>query len=263
MKKFKFLIILSLFTSTIFSQNKETLRKFISVPYQYEIETIDFKVLAINYEKQLVAFKHIFKQLTLYDEEGNAYLHPYNCKYAGMQKYPEAGVVLGVYDLSKQKYLKTFVIYNAASSQSECTDYKISKLMLDSAKQFFKKMNLDISQNPLAIPFKESDYTDKLDLGNFIFEAESSRSNVSEEMITISVLSAYNKTNYETKYFYKIKQIDYFEMASSSIINYIAAYKKGNKVVFLNRFHHINGMDQTQMDIYHFTPVFNLDKIFE
>ena len=80
-------------------------------------------------------------------------------------------------------------------------------------------MSLDISKKLKAIPFKKSEYTDKLDIGNFTFEAESSRGDTMNEMMAISVLLAYNKTNYETRYFYKIKQKDYFEMASSSTIN--------------------------------------------
>jgi hypothetical protein len=262
MKKLIFLFVYIISPILSFSQIVKY-REYISVPYQYEIKTIVFKVLDINYKNNLVAFKHIFKLLTFYDEEGNAYQKPYNCKYAGMQKYPEAGVILGVYDLSKQEYLKTFVIYNAASQQSECSKIELSKIMLDSAKQFFKEKGLDISRKPSAIYFKDLGNQQILDYEHLYFEAESYRDDESNDMLTLSILKATDDRNGNSNAIYVINQQDHFEMASSSQIKYIAAYKKGNKIIFLNLFHHITGMDQTEVVIYHFSPVFDLTNIFD
>ncbi|MBN2893611.1 MAG: hypothetical protein JXL97_17195 [Bacteroidales bacterium] len=243
-----------------YAQDSKT-REFNSVPYQNTIQTIKFTVLDINFDNNLVAFKHVFNLLEVYDEQGDIYMQPCDCKYTGMQENPYAGVVLGVYDLSKQEYLKTFTIYNSSYTESDCFDYETSTANLEEAKKFFAENNLDISKKPEPIPFLD-DFID-IDGVTFTFTNENTINDDYTAMSTNSVLFAFVRANPDLKMpVYSIFQQDYYYMASSGEINYISAYKKGNKVVFLNKFHHINHMaGSCDSETYHFTPIFGISEL--
>ncbi len=241
-----------------FSQ-KTKIRPYHSAPYPDNIETISFTVLDINYDSNLVAFKHVYVLRTVYDEIGELYEQPCNCHYIGMQENPLAGVILGVYDLSKQEYLKTFTIYKSVYYDSLCMSYEESKKALDSAKAFFKNHNLDISQKPQPVLFKKLNRSEyELDIAGRHFHSTSERGEDSENF-TYEIIS---KLYYYNQPIYTIIQEDDFVMASGGVVQYIAAYKKGNKIVFLNKFYHENHMaGETDRETYHFTPVFNISKL--
>ena len=233
-------------------------RSYHSAPYPDNIKTISFTVLDINYDTKLVAFKHVFELLTVYDETGNVYEQPCNCHYTGMGEHPLAGVILGVYDLSKQEYLKTFTIYKSVYYDSLCMSYEEAKKNLDSAKAFFKEHNLDISRKPEPIPFQKLSLSEyEVSLGGHHFRTVSERLDEGDDF-TYEIIS---KLYANDKLIYTIKQEDDFIMASGGVIQYVAAYTKDNKIVFLNKFYHENHLaGETDRETYHFTPVFELSK---
>ena len=247
-------------------------REFVSHDYNVGIITDDFIVLDINYDNQLVAFKHIFKLHEIYDETGELYKQPCNCRYVGFEDKPTSGVVLGVYDLKEQKYLKTFTIYKAAYEDKDCTPYELSVKMLDSAKTYFIEHNLDIAHKPTPIKLEVVDgstnfpmYIDSI--AHFTYKnIKFSYDNYwikDEDLWTMNTQSQLfansGKSDDEPKKIHIINQQDYYYMASGGRIDYLAIYESNGKFVFLNCFHHYNHMaGGTDSETYHFSPVFNL-----
>ena len=219
-------------------------------PYESSVNTIKFKVLDINFDKKLVAFKHIYELQPVFtiDYERN----PVDCKYAGMESNPYAGVVLGIYDLEKGAYLKTFTIYESCIEIMDCYDHELSAKKLDSAKQLFKDYNLDIDKKPKALLFKKQSkdsYTLNVNGINF----SSSYINDYDNQKSISYLYADEKLLYYTEH------DDNFVMASNAVIFYRAAYRSGEKIVFLNKYFHTNNMEGPKSYEYHyFSPVFQI-----
>jgi hypothetical protein len=122
----------------------------------------------------------------------------------------------------------------------------------------FINYGLDISQKPEPLKFTYNDNEWKLDIGNKVYYA-TSETNVDEEL-TISKLFMLDKATQQCSFLYEIKQRDYFYMASSGKIHYVAGYMKGKKIVFLTLFYHTNYMaGDTDTEIYHFTPVFEIE----
>lgn len=263
MKKQIFTIVLMLMTYSAFSQTEKT-RNYQSTPYPNTIITDEFTVLDINFDNNLVAFKHVFQLRTNYDENGEIYQKPYNCNYKGMNQMPFSGVVLGVYDLAKQEYLKTFTIYNASYKKSDCYSYEKSKNNLNEAKIFFKKNNLDISKKPkpedlIIMNLPENSFI----LKGIYFKCTNEHvvSDDGADMTTVSKLYTYENEGNE-KLIYTINQQDNFYMGSGGKINYISAYVKDNKFILLNKFYHTSGMaGETDRETYHFSPVFDILKL--
>lgn len=257
MKKITVYLIITFVTFSTFSQTTKK-RAFTDVPYPNDIKTIEFTVLDINFDKQLVAFKHVFNLQTVYDEDGNIYQEPCNCNYTGMQNNPLAGVVLGVYDLSNQQYLKTFIIYNPAYEKSDCYDYSSSSKNLDAAKKFFSENNLDITKKPTPLYFSD----DKLTIEGITFTYDNAMNTDDEtmgEMITISKLYGFYKNK---KVLFTVYQDDYYIMASGGKTYYKAAYKEGDKIVFLSRFDYFSHLaGETDKQTYQFSPIFNLQDL--
>ena len=257
MKKIFLSIIIIIFSFINYSQDV-VLRDFCNPSYPFEIKTIEFIVLDINYKNNLVAFKHIYEieSRPVSDMDLDNILEPCNCHYTGMEKKPFAGVILGVYDLSTQEYLKTFTIYNATYFDSLCYDYELSKKKLDSAKLFFEDNNLNISQKPTPLLFSENESAEcRLRIGKNIFISTSEKIPNDKDYVnaTSSKLFANGKLIYE------IKQQDDFSMMSGGDVFYISAFLKNNKIVFLNKFHH--NSSQGDIETYNFTPIFDLSKL--
>lgn len=252
MKKIILIFAILFCMLSVFSQTSID-RKFNSTPYSNAIETINFTVLDINFDNNLVAFKHVFDPITIYDSDGEIYEQAYNCGYTGMEKNPLAGVVLGVYDLSTQEYLKTFTIYNVAFDESECYDYDLSSKKLDSAKQFFAEHNLDITQKPKPTKLVVEDNAFVFNKIKFHYTNERFTNDEYTEMTTICKLFANDKL------LYTINQQDFYYMASGGRIDYKKVYQKNGKFVFLNLFYHTNAMaGDTDHKTYHFSPVYKL-----
>ena len=234
-------------------------RNFCEVSYPFEIKTVEFTVLDINYEKNLVAFKHVFEiePTPVSDMDLDSILQPCNCHYKGMEKNPYAGVILGVYDLSTQKYFKTFTIYKATYFDSLCYDYELSKKKLDSAKLFFEQNDLDISQNPTPIPFSEKGTTEcRLRIGKNIFISTSER--VPNDKYYVNAVES--KLFANGKLIHEVKQQDDFSMMSGGDVFYISAFVKDNKIIFLNKFHHNTRNGGNDIETYNFTPIFDLSE---
>ena len=256
MKKIKLLSFLLLFSVSVFAQLSKD-REFVDVPYSVSIETIEFTVLDINFDNNLVAFKHVFKLLTQYDEMGKVYQKPCDCNYTGMQDNPTAGVVLGVYDLSKQEYLKTFTIYNSTFKNTECFDFETSSTNLDLAKQYFKKHNLDITKKPESQNF--SDEIIKIDGITFSYTNERT---MNDDMSDMNTVSRFFATQKHKELIYIVNQEDLYYMASGGTTSYLSAFKQNDKVVFLSIFEHISAMaGSPNTETYQFSPVFEISKL--
>jgi len=253
MKTKSIILAVLMFVSTQFFGQITKTRPFTDAPYPNFITTIEFTVLDINFNKQLVAFKHVFELNTTYDESGEIYEKPCNCHYSGM-KDTLAGVILGVYDLKNQKYLKTFTIYNVTYDKSDCYDYKTSKQKLDSAKLFFRQNGLDITKKPKPLPFIAGQF----EIEGVKFTYTNQKGDL-DSMFTVSKLFATKNNKTEI---YRVNQEDRYYMASGGKTEYIAAYKQGDKIVFLSIFNYIsNSAGDTDCETYQFSPIFKLQYI--
>ncbi|HOZ29455.1 MAG TPA: hypothetical protein PLL66_00940 [Bacteroidales bacterium] len=258
MKKMNLLIAFIMIWSGIYCQNIVH-REFNSNNYHNSILTNEFKVLDINFDKKLLAFKHIYQPRTTYDEVGEIYSKACNCNYTGMEDKPLSGIVMGVYDLSTQSYLKSFVIYNAAYSQEDCYTYELSIKMLDSAKQFFIEHDLDITKMPEPISLDVQGDEDK----TFVFENTKFKyTNFREiewENNIMNTISDLWLMSGEEKMIHQIVQDDNYYMVSGGRIDYVSAYKQGDEFVFLNLFYHTSSLAGfSDCEVYHFSPIFKL-----
>ncbi len=233
----KLLTILSFIViSNLISAQETKVREFDSSPYGQRIVNSNFTVLDIDYESKLLAFKHVFEFPEVFDELGELYYKPCNCHYVGMDSLPLAGVVLGVYDLSKQEYLKTFIIYQAVHDTADCTKYDLSQKMLDSAKLFFKEHNLDFNKKPkyenlyvVGDSIKTFIYNDV----EFSYFSKRCEENVYFDMTTYSELYARKNGSIHTpKLIYSIYQEDKYYMAGQGFINYQSAYAENGYFIF-------------------------------
>ena len=256
MKQIVLFLSILLLCEPLFSQ-EITEREYTNSIYPENIETIKFEVLGIDFLREFLAFKHIYKLATVYDETGEISEQTCNCHYAGLNKNPYAGVILGTYDLMPpQSYSDIFVIYNSSYDESECTDFETSENNLAEAKELFKDSRINISDKPKPISFEHpQNNISVLKIKGITFKAVSE--NITDEetadMLCISKLYA------DEKLIYIIKQKDDFTMGSSGLIKYVSAYQQDNKIVFLNVFHHTSSMSGIpDKEIYHFSPVFDL-----
>ncbi len=266
MKKYLLIIPLIIIGLKVFSQEKK-LREFYSTPNEYGIQTDEFTVLDINFENNLLAFKQVYRRRPWWNDMfGDSISEPCNCHYDGMDSVPYSGVILGVYNLSTQDYLKAFKIYNSTYDLEDCTQIKLSMLMLDSAKQYFLENKLDITQNPKPINLRvkvKNDKMNKFKFNNILFAYNSVKDYDSDliDMVTMSELFTYSrKTSKNYKLIYTIYQEDYYFMASGGKIEYLSVFEKDEKFVFLNAFYFENHQagGTTGHETYHFSPVFKL-----
>lgn len=249
MKKIFFTLTFFLSLSSLNSQiiiDKE----FIFDVYPSSIKTYDFIVLDINTDKKLIAFKHVFCLLEVYNEMGEIYQKPAECNYTGMSKYPNAGVVLGTYNYEKGEYEKIYTIYNATYQQSECYTHQKSALMLDSAKQYFISQNLDITKLPKPVLVNQIDvFNFELTYNNNTFTVKSFDDY--DTYITTSCLSANDIL------LFQINQKNLFSMASHGRISYLRAYHVNDEIIFLYNFYFINHFaGYSDQEYYNFTPSF-------
>lgn len=262
MKKLTFIFFIIFFNFSIFSQII-TNRKFPSGKYPCEIKTIDFKVLGlgsftemdeIKYEGT-IAFKHIYELLSSYDEEGNLIGKTCDCSYAGMQNNPNAGVILGTYDLSSQDYFNTYTIYKSVFNKNDCLSKAESEKNLQNAKQDFNFMRIPINNKVSKLDFKVvNQNTSEIIIGGIKFKSVYKK--VSDEkpydMMCVSKLFANGEL------IYKINQQDEFYMMSGGKIIYISAFGQDDKVFFLNKFSYIDNGGGANRETYNFSPIFSI-----
>lgn len=267
-----YLITILLFSTTIMFAQEIKIRSLFDFPYNNEISTNDFIVLDINFEEELIAFKHIY-ELPYCEHYGGSTDSALNCNYLGMNNYPLSGVVLGVYDIKNQEYKRTFTIYESVYELENCTDYEQSVIMLDSAKQYFLNNKLNIENKPMPINLhpieikKETEIINNYELLNtfsFCFEGlifEYNNIKTYNEYITESELSVKSKTDSISNMdIFIIHQKDYYNMGSGGEFEYICAYQKDNKFVFLHKFQHISGFYGSSIrEMFYFTPLFDLN----
>lgn len=110
-----------------------------------------FEVLDVDFEKGLVAFKHIA-------HPGDFEMEPINCNYAGMGTLPHSGVMLGTWSLKENKPVQTFVVYKPAQEESECMSHTESEANLKAAKAHFLEKGLDITKSPPSLPISDSKF---------------------------------------------------------------------------------------------------------
>ncbi len=270
MKKY-LIIILLLYITTVYSQEVKV-RPFCDLQYDCQIVTNDFIVLDINYENQLVAFKHVFeKPDTRGNFSGDTIYKTTNCNYAGMSEYPYSGIILGVYDIANQEYKKTFTIYESVYNQKDCTEYETSAAKLDSAKQYFFENNLDINKlpKPIELDVKETKsriITDYEIIGNTMsftfneinFEYYNSWS-LNSEISTSKLAIVSNTDSTKKNIIHTIKQQDIYAMGSSGSFSYTYAYQENKKFTFMTIFYHTSALaGLNNSEIIYFTPIFDL-----
>ena len=104
-----------------------------------------FEVLDVDFDKGLVAFKHVA-------HPGGFDMEPINCNYAGMATLPHSGVMLGTWSLKENKTVQTFVVYKPTTDESECLSHTESEAKLNAAKAHFLEKGLDIGKSPPSFP---------------------------------------------------------------------------------------------------------------
>lgn len=261
MKKINLLIVFSMFW---LGTNCQAIvkREFNSSNYHNSILTNEFKVLDINFDKKLLAFKHVYQPRTQWDEMGEIYSEACNCHYVGMEDKPLSGIVMGVYDLSTQSYLKSFIIYNAAYTKEDCYPYELSLKMLDSAKQFFIDHDLDITKIPQPLNLDVQGE----DVKTFVFENINFKYTNFWEMEwennIMNTISDLWLMSGEERIIHQIVQEDNYYMASGGRIDYVSAYKEGDEFIFLNLFYHTSHLAGfSDCEVYHFSPIFKLSDL--
>jgi hypothetical protein len=106
-------------------------------------ETTLVQMLDVDLSTGHAALKVVHFQ-TANEELGFA---PPDCRYAGMEDNPHAGVVLALYDLNAGT-MEPFVVYKQAEEKGECTPRAQSDKTLAAAKAAFKAAGLDIAKKP-------------------------------------------------------------------------------------------------------------------
>lgn len=258
MKHFIFLLFMLPFTLS--NPQNDSIRAFDFQAYESEITTINFIVLDINFEDGLVAFKHVYEILGFDDMESVGTLDGLvNCNYSGMEKHPFAGVILGVYDLNSQSYDEVFHIYQSVSNEEDCLSFDESEHNLEFAKEYFLSKKLNIMNKPKAIPFIQNFKNNILVLKpeNITVKGNSERfflENDDMNCIAKATLTVNNNV------IYTMNQKDRPMMASRGNIMFISAYRKNNKIIFLERFHHMNNSDGQDKEFFNFTKIYNVSE---
>ncbi|HAA14993.1 MAG TPA: hypothetical protein DCE41_26190 [Cytophagales bacterium] len=126
----------------------------ISGGMEYVI-THSFDIVGVNWEKGLVATKQVYEIEEQYGEEGEVSVTPYNCGYAGMEKQPLAGVILGVYDLNAGAFLETFTVYASVGEASACLSHTESVASLEAAKAYWTSQGVGNAAKPTVLAVKE------------------------------------------------------------------------------------------------------------
>jgi hypothetical protein len=106
-------------------------------PYQ----TLAFDVLDIDFEKQKVAFRHVYRPMPYSEEPVRI-----DCAYAGVE--PGASVTLGVWDLKEGKPSQWWDVYMAVFMQEHCMNTQESSAKLAEAKAAFARLGLDTDASP-------------------------------------------------------------------------------------------------------------------
>ena len=172
---------------------------------------------------------------------------------------PFAGVILGIYNLNSQTYDEVFHIYQSVSNDEDCLSFDESEHNLEFAKEFFLKKNLNIENKPKVLPFIQNFKNNILVLKpeNITVKGNSKRfflENNDTECIAKATLTLNNNV------IYTMYQEDRPIMASGGDIMFISAYRKNNKVVFLERFRHLNNTESPNREFFNFTKIYNISE---
>ena len=108
--------------------------------------TEDLQLLAVDQSRRWVAYKRI---VTI-PEEPMEEPEPVGCNYAGA-KNGDAGVELGVFDMTTGQTEKAWWVYEAVRKRKHCTPFKTSSKRLAEAKVRFAELGLDITSPPSRI----------------------------------------------------------------------------------------------------------------
>lgn len=226
-------------------------------PYESGIRTHSFEVLDINWDKQILAFRHVYElqELEVYQPDQETPLKPVNCHYAGMEKTPFAGVILGVYDLRNHLFSDVFKVYSSCYNIEDCTDFEESKANLDSAKLVFSDYGLNIEAKPKKLKFsKQEKHSSTLLLSGINFRTEYFYD--MDEFMMVARLFADDQQIYERKV-----NVTLSFGAEGNII-WDGAYSLGSKVFFLYKMYRTNNMEGPRsIEYFEFTPVFDLDSL--
>lgn len=244
------------------------LRPFNLPRYDRHIRTNDFVVLDVDFDKGLVAFRHVYQQLDINQDGAPATV---DCRYAGMEKRPYSGVVLGVYDLKSGTLKKHFVIYRAATGIGECMKLRESQAALAEAKTYIEKLGLNVKAKPIA-DASNAKGEFKANIGRrWVLIATASRRATERDWASDPVLSAAERDDSTTssvtigevktggQVIYRSYYGDSWSMGSEGRVDYLSLFTENGKVVILERFRHRTGhLGMTDFEVYNFTPVLSI-----
>ena len=218
------------------------------------ITKMEWKVLGINTQNNIVAFKKIYAQEN--GEEGTI-----DCGYKGI---PSGEFVqLGAWSLTDQKVIQTWDVYPSVTDEANCASEDTSKKTLQAAKDYFVAQNIDISKSPSFVsPSKDGKFRVLAKENTeyvFVVEAATETNPVSDEDSEVDPSYTYKRDikNVQSKVVYHFEQEGTRMMASTMSVEFERAYVIGNKVVFLQKF---ASSSMRHSDIqYSFTPMITLE----
>ena len=211
--------------------------------------TMEWKVLGLNPQSGVVAFKILYTQVNPEPGEG------IDCDYKGV-KVGEY-VQLGAWNTTDNTIIQTWNVYPSADDESQCASEKQSKAVLQAAKDYYRAQNIDISKPPSFILPKDGVFTiskeDKSIRTFRMIDAVETPSPDDDSYYT------YTRAlhNEQGAVVHQFQQDGTRMMASRMSFSYIRAYKVGNKVAFLQEF---QSSSMRHSDIsYWLTPLVSLD----
>ncbi len=131
--------------------------------YPYEIATDTFEIVDASFDKNVVAFKHVYhlldyprQELLRGDDEApiesNNIKPPAlkSCEYPGLDRFPTSGLTYGIYDLAADKLKHAFTVY--ASTFGVCTDKPTAEATFQRYKKAMQSVGLDPAKTLPLMP---------------------------------------------------------------------------------------------------------------
>jgi len=236
-----------------------------SNPWDSKIITSSFDVLDINWQTGLVAFKHVYEmgRWQPYDDAGSLLPMPPlpNCGYAGMQKLPHSGVVLGAWDTRNHSIARHFVIYKAPLSSEDCNNETAPQALAD-AKRWFAGKQLDITRKPqpyfwLAEDWRQVSFPTEREPAVVRFKSEFVDSDALDMDDTCGITGLSYLLG-EHELFVGARSI-HCAMAPSGQARPIKAWRRGSQVLFAEEYRWTTAAEGLLPEyVYSFTPIFDV-----
>lgn len=251
--------------------------------YPSIIETEVFQVLDVSFKKKLVAFRHVYRlserdQTTVDDEGREVTVAPEGtalkrCAYPGMTDHPYAGLIVGLYDLGKDKLIGAVHIYE--STKDSCTTEEAANEAKQRAEKVIRAAGLDPrgTAQVLDLP-KPKNGVQTIVLQGKKRRYEMTATNVrhpqddpptvcgNEPMVTAGVITFANASDAKkdaNKTVWVRCQRDRYRNASGGAFTYPQAVIKDDQLVLVEKFHHSSfETDSPTRELWSFTRIIKL-----